>query len=210
MKLQNATSCIEALLEMTADDYYSEGIEIDEESVSTALVDRKACDLQDYASLQLIGNGYYKGVYRCDINYCAKVLLNDEIISWEMDINSLDKEIILFKFISKVHPELLRYLCPIVAYSKYFVITPIASVYTRADREIINDFVLHMIMKAFKKVGIEFNDLDDRYDNFGNYHGHTVILDYDSWNVKDMSDFDYKILRQLVIDITGNERACRL
>ena len=146
---------------------------LDVESDSEELTYYKSQELSYLLQLDLLGNGFYKGVFNIGNRYVTKVLLNKE------HTITIMKEVLLYKYIERECPKLLSLLCPIVAYGEDFVLMEKAE---PCDLNCtIRNYHIDCILKLFENYGIKFNDLKERKDNFGIINGKIVITDYDSW-----------------------------
>lgn len=142
--------------------------------VDTQITFYKSQELSYELQLDLLANGFYKGVFNIGDKYVAKVFVNE-------GYKNAHTEVLLYKYIERKCPELLQMLCPIVAYDKHFVIMEKAVPCNQKDT--IKNYHIDLILKKFKLHGIVFNDLAIRKENFGIVNGKIVIIDYDSWSL---------------------------
>lgn len=92
----------------------------------------------------------------------------------------------LYEYIKSSYPEMLEYLCPVLAYKNDLLVVPICD---ELDMEYDSEEFFDLrkeILDKFLACGIEFTDLDAPHQ-FGVLNGKIVIVDYEDYEVLDTS-----------------------
>lgn len=125
--------------------------------------------------LELLGSGYYRGVFRLTDKYCIKVQLHSGCTN-----DSNKKEYKLYKHLKAEKPELSKLLLPVLYSNEYLSVYPICEPLDSTNL-VLNNFLVESLYKLFEKNGVLLSDLNYRPDNFGIYDGNLVIIDYADW-----------------------------
>lgn len=128
-----------------------------------------------------VGNGSRRCIVYAN-NYILKLPIHNKYIE------SNNREIFLYKYVSRSFPHLLKYLCPLLCIENFIYVMPMCKTIEVCsddyEEQVYYMNKIKQIKLSFSKVGIQLRDLND-VRQLGILNGGVVILDYEDYNILD-------------------------